>query len=204
MSRKTHREKRRTQILDAACVVFGQKGYHDLRIQDVADEAGVAYGLVYHYFKNKDTLLQTVFDEQWEQFADAVDGIEGSERTTVQKLDTILRYAYNAARSYPDRVRVVVLEFGRTPRLREVNSHPLVRRAGAAVLRLFEKAEAEGLLTGADPLSLTVLFLGALESSLAASFMSFSVDRDVQLKMLERSEASLRLVLARLLVPQGS
>ena len=50
-------EKRR-QILDAAIVVFARQGFHNCRVSDIADEAGVAYGLVYHYFDSKDQMLE--------------------------------------------------------------------------------------------------------------------------------------------------
>ena len=46
------RDKRQL-ILDAAIKVFADKGYHGSRVSDIANEAGIAYGLVYHYFKNK-------------------------------------------------------------------------------------------------------------------------------------------------------
>jgi TetR/AcrR family transcriptional regulator, fatty acid metabolism regulator protein len=46
-------DKRRV-ILDAAMRVFARQGFHTCRVSDIADEAGVAYGLVYHYFSSKD------------------------------------------------------------------------------------------------------------------------------------------------------
>ena len=60
-------ERRRT-ILRAAIEVFARKGFHGCRIADVAREAKVAYGLVYHYFKNKDELLESVFEVTWKNF----------------------------------------------------------------------------------------------------------------------------------------
>src|SRR5438874_9139399 len=60
-------ERRRT-ILRAAIEVFAKKGYHGCRIADVAREANVAYGLVYHYFKNKEELLESVFEVGWKGF----------------------------------------------------------------------------------------------------------------------------------------
>ena len=41
---------KRRMILDAAVRVFARQGFHTCRVSDIADEAGVAYGLVYHYF----------------------------------------------------------------------------------------------------------------------------------------------------------
>ena len=53
-------DKRRL-ILDAAIRVFARQGFHACRVSDVADEAGVAYGLVYHYFDSKEEILNTLF-----------------------------------------------------------------------------------------------------------------------------------------------
>ena len=57
-------DKRRL-ILDAAVRVFARQGFHACRVSDIADEAGVAYGLVYHYFASKDEVLDTLFLERW-------------------------------------------------------------------------------------------------------------------------------------------
>ena len=57
-------EKRRL-ILDAAVRVFARQGFNQCRVSDIADEAGVAYGLVYHYFRSKDEVLDTLFLERW-------------------------------------------------------------------------------------------------------------------------------------------
>ncbi|HEY2631557.1 MAG TPA: helix-turn-helix domain-containing protein, partial [Solirubrobacteraceae bacterium] len=56
---------RRQAILDAAVKVFARQGFHGCRVSDIADEAGVAYGLLYHYFPSKDEVLNTLFLERW-------------------------------------------------------------------------------------------------------------------------------------------
>ena len=62
-------DKRRL-ILDAAVRVFARQGFHACRVSDIADEAGVAYGLVYHYFRSKDEVLDTLFLERWNVMLD--------------------------------------------------------------------------------------------------------------------------------------
>ena len=52
--------------------VFAREGFHACRVSDIADEAGVAYGLVYHYFKSKDQVLDTLFLERWDFLLDAI------------------------------------------------------------------------------------------------------------------------------------
>src|SRR3954447_3586251 len=65
-------EEKRRLILDAAVRVFARKGYHASRVGDIAEEAGVAHGLLYHYFNSKEQLLETVFRDTWSELLDAI------------------------------------------------------------------------------------------------------------------------------------
>ena len=71
-------DKRRL-ILDAAVRVFARRGFHHCRVSDVADEAGVAYGLVYHYFSSKEEILNTLFLERWQIMLDAIAEIDARQ-----------------------------------------------------------------------------------------------------------------------------
>jgi TetR/AcrR family transcriptional regulator, fatty acid metabolism regulator protein len=73
-------------ILDAAIHVFARQGFHSCRVSDVADEAGVAYGLVYHYFSSKEEILNTLFTERWQLMLDAIVEIDARDQTARQKL----------------------------------------------------------------------------------------------------------------------
>ena len=63
---------KRRQILEAAIHVFARQGFHSARVSDVAEEAGVAYGLVYHYFDSKEQMLNELFTERWSLLLDAI------------------------------------------------------------------------------------------------------------------------------------
>ena len=73
-------DKRRV-ILDAAVAVFARQGFHTCRVADIADEAGVAYGLVYHYFSSKEEILDTLFLDRWDVMlaVDVLDDRPGDE-----------------------------------------------------------------------------------------------------------------------------
>ena len=75
-------DERKKQILKAAVEVFAERGYHGCRISDVADRAGVAYGLVYHYFGNKEALLDHIFQANWEVFGKALEDVAAQEGLT--------------------------------------------------------------------------------------------------------------------------
>ena len=63
---------KRRMILDAAVRVFARQGFHTCRVSDIADEAHVAYGLVYHYFSSKEEILDTLFLERWDVMLAAI------------------------------------------------------------------------------------------------------------------------------------
>ena len=67
---------KRRQILDAAVSVFARQGFHACRVSDIADEAGVAYGLVYHYFASKDEILDTIFLERWGLMIEVIEQVD--------------------------------------------------------------------------------------------------------------------------------
>jgi TetR/AcrR family transcriptional regulator, fatty acid metabolism regulator protein len=59
---------KREAILRAAVKVFAQKGYFNSKVSDIAGEAGIADGTVYLYFKSKDEILHSVFDQAMKVF----------------------------------------------------------------------------------------------------------------------------------------
>jgi TetR/AcrR family fatty acid metabolism transcriptional regulator len=166
------RDDKRKQILKAAAKVFAEKGYHGARISDVAEEAGVAYGLVYHYFGNKEGLLRTIFETNWRFFATAIEEIADAELENREKIRQIVDFVVNAYEIAPMVVKVLVLEFGRSSRMGDALDEPDVNRVFRAVFSIFkDAARRQNLVSPCDPWALTIVFLGALESALASFVM---------------------------------
>ncbi len=157
--------------------VFAEKGYHGCRISDVADRAGVAYGLVYHYFGNKESLLAHIFTANWSVFAKALEAIAEQDTTTQDRVRQIVQFLMNAFELNPLIVKVLVLEFGRSSRLGDTLDTPEVARVFAAMQRILREGKERGELSPAlDPRALTIIFLGALEAALASFVIPSSSD----------------------------
>jgi len=162
-------EKRRA-ILHAAVRVFAEKGYHGCRIADVARQAGVAYGLVYHYFRNKEALLEKVFEEQWAIFLAAVRAIREGPGSSAERLAGVCRFAVDVLKTAPAAVRVLLLEMARTPNVVRAGH---TRQTFEDALRLVAEMIADGQKAGEirreiDPMVAAAGLLGALELSLTA------------------------------------
>jgi len=99
--------------------VFARKGFHASRVGDIAEEAGVAHGLLYHYFKSKDDVLEAVFHENWSVLLARIASVEETDEPAVDQLRHIATIILRTWLHLPDVVRVVVREFGRSPELAE-------------------------------------------------------------------------------------
>jgi TetR/AcrR family fatty acid metabolism transcriptional regulator len=112
-------EDKRRQLLDAAVRVFARKGFHGSRVGDIAEEAGVAHGLLYHYFKSKDQVLEAVFHENWSILIARIESVEETDEPAADQIRHIAAIVLRTWLHLPDVVRVVIQEFGRSPELAE-------------------------------------------------------------------------------------
>jgi AcrR family transcriptional regulator len=158
------REKRR-QILRAAIAVFARSGYHTSRVADVAKEAGVAYGLVYHYFGSKEDLLESIFRRTWARMLEAVEAVEAEDTTAREQLAGVARIVLGTFETDPDLIRVLIREVARSPQLgREVDE---IAHAFAALERIVVRGqERQELRRDVDPRLAAWVVYGALEEIL--------------------------------------
>jgi len=179
MAAEARDQDRRKTILRAAVEVFARKGYHGCRIADVAREAGVAYGLVYHYFKNKEELLQLVFETGWGGFMSRIRDAAEASASLEQKIRRIAQVAFEAYRIDPRGVRVLVLEFARSPSTGEANRRTAFAEVLGVITRMFERARARGeLRAGLEPALCAAMLFGSVEMSLTGFVMGLLDPRD--------------------------
>lgn len=164
-SLETGEPEKRRAILHAAVRVFAEKGYHGCRIADVARSAGVAYGLVYHYFRSKEELLESVFAEQWAILVNALRAIDQGPGTAPEKLEAMLRFVFDVFKTAPSAVRVLILEVARTPHaLRAGSTRETFEAAVGIVAEVVRGGQARGEIRGdLDPVISAASVLGALE-----------------------------------------
>jgi TetR/AcrR family fatty acid metabolism transcriptional regulator len=165
-------EKRRL-LLHAAVRVFAEKGYQGCRIADVALAAGVAYGLVYHYFRNKDELLESVFAEQWAIFIRALEAIGAGPGTAADKLAGLFSFVFDVYKTAPAAVRVLMLEVTHSPQgLRAGSTRETFDHAVRLVADVVRQGQERGeLRRQADPLVAATCLLGAMELTLSGLVM---------------------------------
>jgi AcrR family transcriptional regulator len=177
-------EEKRRLILQAAVRVFARKGFHDSRVGDIAEEAGVAHGLLYHYFDSKDELLETIFHDTWAELLVAMREVEESAAPAREQLHGVAAILLRSWRRDPDLVRVLVREVARSPHLQKRLME--VGEAFAAIQRMIERGQSDGdFRTDLDARLASFVFYGALEETLTGWAFGQLPDDDEQVALAE-------------------
>ena len=136
-------DKRRL-ILDAAVRVFARQGFHACRVSDIADEAGVAYGLVYHYFASKDEVLNTLFLERWNVMLEHIREVDSKPLPVREKLAAIAAFIIDSYRHDPDLMKVIIVEVTRAANSFGKTHLAEIRTAYELIGAIVEEAQADG------------------------------------------------------------
>ena len=136
-------EKRRL-ILDAAVRVFARQGFHACRVADIADEAGVAYGLVYHYFGSKDEVLDTLFLERWNVMLEVIRELDEQDIAAREKLHAITSFIVDSYRHDPELMKVIIVEVTRAANSFGRTHLAKIREAYELIAGIVERAQADG------------------------------------------------------------
>jgi TetR/AcrR family transcriptional regulator, fatty acid metabolism regulator protein len=158
-------EDKRILILQAAVRVFAAEGYEATRVGDIAKEAGVAYGLVYHYFGSKDAVLEAVFREQWGRLLAALALAERTGDDAAEQLELAVKIVLRSWRDDPDLVRLLVREITRSPHIQDKLDE--IGQAFATFQRVIERGQQNGTFRAkVDPQIAAWMLYGALEEVL--------------------------------------
>jgi len=161
-------DKRRL-ILDAAVTVFARQGFHHCRVSDVADEAGVAYGLVYHYFDSKEGILNELFLERWQIMLDAIAEIDRLRDVSARdKLYMVASFIIDSYRHEPDLMKVIIVEVTRAANSFGRIHLEKIREAYAGIAEIVESARREGVFKADISARFAAMcFYGAIEQLLS-------------------------------------
>jgi TetR/AcrR family transcriptional regulator, fatty acid metabolism regulator protein len=159
---------KRRQILDAAIRVFARQGFHATRVSDIADEAGVAYGLVYHYFKSKDEVLNELFSERWSLLLAAIEETDAEGAAPRAKLQAVASFIVDSYRHNPELMKVIIVEVTRAANSFGRTHLPEIRRAYDSIGRIVAEGQEDGTFRrDVDPTFASMSFYGAIEQLLS-------------------------------------
>ena len=168
MSTPVALDKRRI-ILQAAVRVFARQGFHTCRVADIAEEAGVAYGLVYHYFSSKDEILDTLFLERWELMLEAIDQADAAQTSPRDKLAAIAGFIVDSYRHDPQLMKVIIVEVTRAANTFARTHLDSIRDAFARIAEIVREAQRIGVFREEiTPEFAALAFYGSVEQVLTS------------------------------------
>jgi AcrR family transcriptional regulator len=169
MASKAPPAEKRRQILDAAVRVFARQGFHATRVSDIADEAGVAYGLVYHYFRSKEEVLNELFVERWSLLLVAIEEADSTSGSPREKLAAVAAFIVDSYRHDPELMKVIIVEVTRAANSFGRTHLPEIRRAYESIAKIVEDGQAAGVFRAdVAPMFASMSFYGAIEQLLSS------------------------------------
>ena len=179
-------DKRRI-ILDAAVRVFARQGFHTCRVSDIADEAGVAYGLVYHYFGSKEEVLDTLFLERWDVLLEAIAHVDNRRGLARDKLLAVAGFIIDSYRHDPELMKVIIVEVTRAANSFGARHLAKIREAYDLIADIVRGAQADGSFrTDIAPEFAAMAFYGAIEQVLTGWIFGLLDQRDEDFEEAKR------------------
>lgn len=155
-------------ILDAAISIFAKEGFHKAKISRIADEAKVATGSVYIYFKNKEDILQKIFEDLWQKLYFELNSLVSNKNLSpAEQIDSMIDLVFDVFTENPDLAIVFVNDQNTLQRTESVRFQSYYDK----FLDLGESAIKSGIQAGIfsesfDIKVFRIFILGALRSLL--------------------------------------
>ena len=160
-------EEKRAAISEAAIKMFARKGYHGTRIADIAREAKVSYGLVYHYFKSKEEIVTFLFQRKWDLLVGVIDSIQREEVGFERQVEAVTSFLIESYRLNPELIEALVMEITRNGKFIKGRNLRLLEKALSGMESMVRSGQARGeVRTGIDPKVVSYAFFGSIESIL--------------------------------------
>ncbi len=151
-------------ILDAAIEVFAERGFHHARISDIARRAGVADGTIYLYFRNKDDVLLSIFEEKMGVLIAGVRAAIEGVTDPLEKVRVFARYHFRQVQDHRALAEVLQIELRLSNKfLKEYRPEKLWEYLGVFAAIVREGQERGSIRPELDPFILMWAFFGALD-----------------------------------------
>ncbi len=158
----------RERILAAATRVFARRGFHGSRVSDIAEEAGMAYGLVYHHFRNKEEILAAIYAEKWGEYIAYLIELSRRPLSFAERMARLVHFWLRIFRQDPDLMTVIINEITRSYEFMESHDIATVLAAFDAIQVILDEGVRSGeVRSGVDARLATYMVLGTAEMVLS-------------------------------------
>lgn len=163
-ARRMSREDKRRRIIDAAVEVFAEKGFFGARVSEIADAAGVADGTIYLYFKSKDDILISLFEEKMAEILARFVAILQELEDPEAKLRRYVIEHLKLVAEQPKLMQVLTVELRQSARFMKEYSPQAFAKYLALVGGILEEGQKKGVFRKTlDPAIFRRALFGAID-----------------------------------------
>ena len=140
------KDDKRSRILKAAVKVFAQRGFYNAKVSQIAKHAGIADGTIYLYFKNKDEILISIFEEEMAKFIFKVRKKIESEPGIKSKLRIFVKTHLNFVKKNPKLAQVFQLELRQSNKFIKEYAGSKLKEYLNVAGDIFEEGQRQGII----------------------------------------------------------
>ncbi len=156
---------KRERILKAAIRVFARKGFYSTRVSEIAKAAGVADGTIYLYFKNKDDVLISIFQDRISKLLEVLTEAVAQKSNFEEKLRVVVDLQLGLLDGSRELAEVVTVNLRQSSRLLKQFGAPLFGKYLETLARVFEEGQENGAVRqDVSPRVLARALWGALDA----------------------------------------
>ena len=188
---------KRRRILDGALKAFARKGFYNTKVSEIAAEAGVADGTIYLYFKNKDDLLISLFEDrmEWinERLGTELARVKGK---TFERVRTFVHLHFRLVLEDPELAEFITVELRQSAKFVKEYKNPKFGDYLRILQRLVEQGQREGEIRGdLDARMVSRAMFGALDELLLQLTLTKAGEPEVERHTQMLTELLLRGVM---------
>lgn len=155
---------KRERLLKAAIKLFARDGFFKAKVEEVAKVAGVATGTTYLYFKNKDDLLISIFEEEMTPIIEEMKESMAKLASPQEKVLAFISRHFEMVKKNPDLALLLVVELRQSNKFLHGYKGTKFKEYLDLLAEAFEQGQQEGVFrTDIPPTILKQVVFGALD-----------------------------------------
>jgi len=139
---------KRVRILNAAVQIFAKKGFYNTKVSEVAKRAGVAAGTIYLYFKNKDEILISIFEEEMESILTEITDAVALESASLKRLERFIYKHLEFVQKRPALAQVFQLELRQSNKFIKEYTGSKLQEYLNVIAHIVEQGQLDGTIRG--------------------------------------------------------
>ncbi|MDH3656464.1 MAG: TetR/AcrR family transcriptional regulator [Myxococcales bacterium] len=146
--RKSSAPDKRDRILKAAVKVFAKNGFYATRVSEIAKAAGVADGTIYLYFKNKDDVLISIFEDGIQRLLTILRKVAASDDRVEHRITRIIELQLGLLEDQRDLAEVITVNLRQSSRLLKQYAAPLFMEYIEVLAGVVDEGQKQGTFRG--------------------------------------------------------